>query len=72
MQETPHPVLTAPISVDLSLYEEIFVTSTSMHVMPITRIDGQPIGKGQVGPVTRLAMERFAQYYHQIMAVPQS
>ena len=72
MQETAHPVVAAPISIDLSLYEEIFVSSTSMHVMPITRIDEQPIGSGQVGPVTRLAMERFAQHYYQIMAVPQS
>ena len=72
MQETAHPVVAAPISIDLSLYEEIFVSSTSMHVLPITRIDGQSIGSGQVGPVTRLAMERFAQHYYQIMAVPQS
>jgi len=72
MQETAHPVVAAPISIDLSLYEEIFVSSTSMHVLPITRIDGQSIGSGQVGPVTRLAMEHFAQHYHQIMAVPQS
>jgi D-alanine transaminase len=68
MQETPHPVIEAPISIDLSLYEEIFISSTSLHIMPITRIDGQPIGNGQVGPVTHLAMERFERHYRQMLA----
>jgi branched-subunit amino acid aminotransferase/4-amino-4-deoxychorismate lyase len=72
MQETPHPVIEAPISIDLSLYEEIFISSTSMHVMPITQIDGQPVGSGQVGPITRLAIERFARHYQQVMGLPQS
>jgi branched-subunit amino acid aminotransferase/4-amino-4-deoxychorismate lyase len=72
MQETPHLVVEAPISIDLSLYEEIFISSTSMHVMPITQIDSQPVGSGQVGPVTRLAMAHFAQHYQQVMGLPQS
>jgi branched-subunit amino acid aminotransferase/4-amino-4-deoxychorismate lyase len=67
MRDTPYPVIETAVPVDLSLYEEVFISSTSMHVMPITRINGQVIGQGQVGPVTRLAMERFERYYHQIM-----
>jgi branched-subunit amino acid aminotransferase/4-amino-4-deoxychorismate lyase len=70
MRDTPHPVIEAPISIDLSLYEEVFISSTSMHVMPITRIGNQLIGKGQVGPVTRLAMQRFDQHYRQVMGEP--
>jgi branched-subunit amino acid aminotransferase/4-amino-4-deoxychorismate lyase len=36
-------------------------------VMPVTRIDGQPVGQGQLGPVTRLAMARFEAHYRQVM-----
>ncbi len=67
MADTPYPVVEEPIAIDLSLYEELFITSTSMHVMPITRVEGQTIGKGQVGPVTRLAMERFEQHYAEVI-----
>jgi D-alanine transaminase len=67
MQATDYPVVEALIPVDLSLYAEFFISSTSMHVMPITRIDGQLIGDGQVGPVTTMVMERFAVHYSQIM-----
>jgi branched-chain amino acid aminotransferase len=69
MADTPHPVVEDSLSIDLSQYEEFFISSTSMHVMPVTEIDGQPIGTGQVGPVTRLAMARFATHYQQIMGV---
>ena len=67
MQDTAYPVTEAMLSTDLSLYDELFISSTSMHVMPITQIDGQPIGLGRVGPITRLAMERFAAHYRQVM-----
>lgn len=32
--------------------EELFVTSTGWEVMPLTRLDGQPVGTGMPGPVT--------------------
>jgi D-alanine transaminase len=48
---------------DLSMFSETFITSTSMHVMPITRIDGETVGSGGVGPVTRQVMGRFENYY---------
>jgi branched-subunit amino acid aminotransferase/4-amino-4-deoxychorismate lyase len=34
--------------------DEAFLSSTTMNVMPVTRLDGAPIGNGKVGPVTRL------------------
>jgi branched-subunit amino acid aminotransferase/4-amino-4-deoxychorismate lyase len=67
MAETAYPVQEARLSTDLSLYDEFFISSTSMHVMPITQIDGRPVGAGQVGPVTKLAMERFEAHYRQVM-----
>jgi branched-subunit amino acid aminotransferase/4-amino-4-deoxychorismate lyase len=67
MADTPHPVSEAPLSVELAQYDEFFISSTSMHVMPITQIDGQPVGDGHIGPVTKLAMTRFEEYYRRAM-----
>ncbi len=41
-------------------WRECFITSTSRHVMPITAIDGRPVGDGAVGPVTRRLAALFA------------
>ena len=44
-----------------SLYDadEIFLSSTAGGIMPITTLDSQPVGGGQVGPVTRRIWERY-------------
>jgi D-alanine transaminase len=44
-------------------WQEAFITSTNRHVMPITRIDGRPVGSGQVGPVTMRVRELFEAYF---------
>jgi len=67
MQETDYPMIETDVPVDLSLYDEAFISSTSMHVMPITKIDGRPIGDGRVGPITKIVMERFNDHYRQVM-----
>lgn len=67
MEGTDHPVVETSVMVDASLYEEVFITSTSMHVMPITHIDGRPVGSGRVGPITRLAMSQFETHYREVM-----
>jgi branched-chain amino acid aminotransferase len=38
---------------------ELFATSTAGGVMPITALDGAPVGDGGVGPVTRRLRERY-------------
>jgi D-alanine transaminase len=38
--------------------EEVFVTSTTLLVMPVVRVDGKPIAGGQAGPVARELAER--------------
>ena len=38
---------------------EVFLTGTTVEVLPVIRIDGQPIGGGQPGPVTRSLAKRF-------------
>ena len=44
-----------------SLYhaDELFMCTTAGGVMPITRLDGQAVGGGQVGPVTRTIWEAY-------------
>jgi branched-chain amino acid aminotransferase len=42
--------------------QEVFLTSSVRGIMPVTRIDGAPVGAGTVGPVTRELLERYAGY----------
>ena len=67
MQDSPHPVRQIEIPADTPI-AEMFITSTSMHVLPITTLDGRPVGDGQVGPVTKQAMSRFDEYYTKTIA----
>jgi len=39
--------------------DEIFVTSTLQEVLPVTRLDGHPVGPGTPGPITRRAHRLF-------------
>jgi branched-chain amino acid aminotransferase len=39
--------------------DEVFVTSTAGGVMPVTQIDGQAVGAGKVGPLTRRISDRY-------------
>ncbi|MGD1276485.1 MAG: branched-chain-amino-acid transaminase [Tepidisphaeraceae bacterium] len=44
---------------DLHVADECFLTGTAAEVIPVTRIDGRPIGTGSPGPITRRLMEAF-------------
>ena len=44
---------------DLEMADELFLAGTTMEVMPIVRIDGTPVGSGNVGPVTARLQELF-------------
>ncbi len=46
---------------DVAMAEEAFFTTTSYAVMPATRFNGQPIGGGKVGPVTRRLLDGWCQ-----------
>ncbi len=46
--------------------EEVFLTSTTRDVLPITSIDGKPVGGGRPGPATRRLMERFRAWAEEI------
>ena len=38
---------------DLETADEAFITSTTRELSPVTKIDGKPVGSGQVGAITR-------------------
>ena len=37
--------------VELATAAEVFLTSTSVCMLPVVRIDGQPVGQGRAGPI---------------------
>jgi branched-chain amino acid aminotransferase len=47
--------------IDLQRADEAFLTSSVRGVLPITRVDGQPLGDGKVGPITRRLLALYAE-----------
>jgi D-alanine transaminase len=41
---------------------EVFITSASSFVKPVTTLDDAPVADGQVGPVTRRLFDLFARH----------
>ena len=41
--------------------DEIIVSSTSVEVMPVIKLDGEAVGNGEVGPITRQLQKGFEQ-----------
>ncbi len=39
--------------------DEVFITSTGVEVLPVTKLDGNPVGKGIPGPITQKLFELF-------------
>ena len=44
---------------DLYRAAEVLVTSTAGGIMPVTVVDGQPVGTGAPGPLTRQLRDRY-------------
>ena len=57
---------------DLRQATECFLTNTSMEVMPVSQVDGVPIGNGRPGPLTRRIQSRFAASRHRFLEPPAS
>jgi D-alanine transaminase len=49
----------------MSGWSECFITSTSRHIMPVSRIDGRPIGDGGVGAVVGQLSDLFEAYFEE-------
>ena len=53
-------VVRGPVTLEQLLdADEVFLTSSVRDVVPITLIDDQPVGDGEVGPITRRLMELY-------------
>lgn len=50
--------------------DEAFITSTTKEVMPITTIDGKPVGDGKVGPLTKKVMNAFTKHIKENFGTP--
>ncbi|MGC8780279.1 MAG: aminotransferase class IV, partial [Anaerolineae bacterium] len=58
------PIRETPLALaDRPRWDECFITSTSRHVMPITAVDGRPVGDGRVGPLTQRLAAIFEEYF---------
>ena len=49
---------------DLYVADECFLTGTAAEVIPVTKIDGRPVGDGKPGPMTRQCMADFKELVH--------
>lgn len=45
--------------------DEVFVTNTAAEVLPVTNLDGRPVGNGQPGPITKRLYELFVEKVRQ-------
>jgi len=53
---------------DLRVADEIWLTSSTKELIPVTRLDGQPVGSGLPGPAWREALDRYRQARRQSLA----
>jgi D-alanine transaminase len=54
------PVREGPLWADrLDRIQELFLSGTTTEVMPITRLDGRPVGDGRPGPITRRLQQAY-------------
>jgi D-alanine transaminase len=53
----------APIRFDeFDKIQELFLSGTTTEVMPISKVDGRPVGNGKPGPVTQKLMAAFKEW----------
>lgn len=48
---------------------ELFLSGTTTEVMPITKLDGRPVGDGRVGPITQRLQAAFRQKIEDLLQV---
>ncbi len=53
---------------DLRNAAEVFITSTTKGILPVTTIDGKPVGNGKPGKVTLELMQALHQYEMELLA----
>ena len=62
----PHEI--RPVSeAELRSADELWLTSSTKEVLAITTLDGQPVGSGKPGPVTRQMHEWYVAFRDEVM-----
>lgn len=57
-RQIPHAETSVSLKT-LQSADEVFLSSTTKHILPITRIDGVAVGNGKSGLITRKVMDEF-------------
>ena len=57
---------------ELPRLTELFFTGTTTDVMPVARLDGQPVGGGRPGPVAQLLQEKLRERLDAVVGSPLS
>jgi D-alanine transaminase len=55
---------------ELASCDEVWIASAGRGVLPVTRVDGEPVGDGRPGPLWRAMYERLQQHLDAIAATP--
>jgi branched-chain amino acid aminotransferase len=50
--------------------DEVFLTSTGMEVLPVTRLDGHPVGPGQPGVITQMLRRKYREFVKEALGKP--
>jgi D-alanine transaminase len=53
---------------ELDRIDELFLTGTTYEVLPVTRVDSRPVGKGVPGPVTKRLQAVYADILREFLA----
>jgi len=55
---------------ELASCDEVWIASAGRGVLPVTRVDGAPVGAGRPGPLWREMYDRLQQHLDQVAATP--
>jgi len=55
---------------ELNEADEIWITSSSKEILPVTTLDGRPVGNGKPGPVFQRMHGLYQSYKEQVMRAP--
>lgn len=63
--EIPFEVRAIKVS-ELLEADEVWITSSTRAIMPITELDGKPVANGEVGPIWRKLITQYQNYIHSL------
>lgn len=66
MHQLPHRICEIT-DAEVRSADELLMTSSTREVLPITQLDGKPVGSGQPGPVTQHMIDWYQDYKRTVM-----